>query len=142
MGLDSKPVQNVEVYCQPVAEPGMGGRASVLTDSDGRFFLDRVIPGTNTIHASKPDDGYPDTLFAFFVTDANEIPRVPVVENEVTAGVIVRLGPRHGRLTGSILDAETGVAIVRSAIRLYHQRNPDMYAPGGYVDSAGRGGRV
>ncbi|MDA1316239.1 MAG: carboxypeptidase-like regulatory domain-containing protein [Acidobacteria bacterium] len=125
--VDGNPVDKAEVYCQLVAEPGMGGRASVFTDVNGKFFLNRVLPGTNAIHASKPDDGYPDTMFAFFVKDSRRVPQVLVQEGSVTTGLLVRLGPKAGRLTGRIVDSDTGAAVVRSEIRLYHQGNPDVY---------------
>lgn len=117
-------------------EPGFNARTlsqgahgqmkSVLTDKEGRFFLDRVPPGLNTVHAYKEEDNYPDTFFALYVTNPAAVPRVMVIEGK-EAHVDVKLGPKAIRVAVDVSDSDSGEQIQDASVELRQSADPSIY---------------
>jgi hypothetical protein len=120
------PVALANVYSMPSSQPTNGRVMSVQTDKDGKFLLQSVPPGLNTVHAYKEDDGYPDTFFAFYVTDRRAIPQVTVYQQQV-ANVVVQLGPKAGKMVIQVFDVDTNERIDNAAVELKRPGDPNAY---------------
>ncbi len=123
---NGRPIALANVYSRPTAQPSNGRVISVQTDKDGKFFLERVPPGLNTVHAFKEEDGYPDTLFAFYVTDPRAVPQVGVYQQQV-ADVVVQLGPKAAKMIIQVFDADTNDQIESAAVELRRPGDPNAY---------------
>ena len=115
------PVAGVEVRAMITDHVPRGRLFSSITDSDGKFSIPCVEPGKNGVYTSKEDDGYPDNLLTPFRNAAmrpklDEHPIVDVVDQKITAGVEIRLGPPAGRLTVQVTDANTSAPIENATI--------------------------
>ncbi|MDQ3817633.1 MAG: carboxypeptidase-like regulatory domain-containing protein [Acidobacteriota bacterium] len=120
-------VAGVKVEAVPVGRRAYGLLPTARTDERGRFFLDGVTPGANALMTSKEEEGYASTYFPFFMTDSQSVPQVTVVNQQVTSDVLVHLGPKAARVSGKILDAETGRPIRSAEIIYYRTDNSDLY---------------
>lgn len=126
LDAEGKPMANAKVHAEPLDTVANGLVAYATSNAKGEFFLDRVAMGANMVFASKEQDGHPNTLFAVFATDLTGIPKVFVEEGEVTRGVVVRLGPKGGKLRGRITDSQTGLPVKTSRIRLSREDTPSL----------------
>jgi hypothetical protein len=121
-----RPLMGATVYSRPSGQPSNGRVKTVLTDKGGKFFLDKVPPGLNTVHAFKEEDGYPDTFFAFYVTDPRAVPQVGVYQQQV-ADVAVQLGPKAAKMIIQVFDADTNDQIESAAVELRRPGDPNAY---------------
>jgi hypothetical protein len=120
------PVEGAEVAAQSLAGSG-GIRPTAVTGKQGQFEIADIPVGTFLIIASKVSDYYPDATFAFFASDTAGFPKVQVIAGKTLTDVVVRLGPKGGRLQGKILDAETRQPVLTSRIRLTRQDDSALY---------------
>jgi len=135
----SQPMRGATVYAMSLnGLPEAAIQIETLTDELGRFHLAPVSPGTATVHAYKERDGYPDTAFAFFVTNPQSVPTVSVSSGATTSGVVVRLGPKGGWLTGSVLDAETKASVRDASFNLSRSDPPNISVSTGPVQENGQ----
>jgi hypothetical protein len=133
----SQPVSGAKVYATDLA--AFPGRLpSTRTDRSGRFFLGPLPVGRTTLHASKEAAGYPDTFFAFFDQGSEGITQLQVRNQKVEQGVVVRLGPKGGRLEGQIVDAKTGRPLVAARIALTRIAEPKKFINLGPDSADGR----
>lgn len=123
---NGRPIAIADVYSRPTGQPGNGRIIPVQTDKNGKFLLEKVPPGLNTVHAFKEEDGYPDTCFAFYVTDPRAIPQVSVYQQQV-ANVVVQLGPKAAKMIIQVFDADTNDQIEDAAIELRRPGDPAAY---------------
>ena len=121
--VEGTPVQGVTVTGQ-YEGPIVGRLPTSNTGVDGRFRLESVIPGWVRLTTSKPEDGYPNTMWGGLVGPDNADPEVFVSAGDTTSGVVVLLGPRCGKLTGTILDASTGKPLLTARLRLVRDELP------------------
>lgn len=122
------PVEGATVYAAPTEESELiqnGLMAAATSDDQGRFVLRNVVVGTNMILGSKEEEAYCSTLYAPFVQNFAELPRVVVQEEVVSRGVVVTL-PSCATLHGVITDRTTGSPIPEAQIHLIRQDNPNL----------------
>ena len=131
-----QPVSDATVYAFRPDKPSAGLRSEVRTDAMGAFFLDSVQPGLNRICAVDEKEYYPDTNATFY-DSAVPYPEVNVHEGKVVRGVIIRVGPKAGRLVARVVDARTGQPIERGGVTFYEPRSSQGYMG----TSLRRGGR-
>jgi hypothetical protein len=118
------PVEGVAVRVQ-YEGPGSFLVPTSKTAVDGRFRMLSVLPGWVHLTTSKPEDGYPDTLWSISVDPDDYQPLdVFVSAGETTSGVLVQLGPRCGKLTGLIVDSSTGKPLVTARLELSRDDTP------------------
>lgn len=130
-------IKDARVYALPDNNrPEAGIRRETATDALGRFHLDSIPAGNATVHADKPQDGYPDTSFAFFVTNSKSVPAVSVSEGRITT-VTITLGPKGAWLTGSVVDAETGSIVRDASFTLTRSDNLHIWISTAPVDETG-----
>lgn len=126
--LDGRPIAGATVDIRPVDQPVVPGALPLAyTDEQGNFFLDGVTPGTHVIFASKEEAGYPSTYLAFFIVDPDAILKVNVNNKQVTESVLVRLGPKAGRLIAHVVDAETTRPVEEAEVIFYREEKPADY---------------
>jgi hypothetical protein len=121
-----QPVSGAAVVAMSNDGPINGRLPETTTDKSGGFSLKDVKPGTNNLHAYKEDEGYPNTIFAVF-SIGRDVPMVNVVQGQITKDVIVRLGPKAGKLAGKVIDANTGQSLKEVAITVFN--NDDLNDP-------------
>jgi hypothetical protein len=132
-----KPLPGAKVYAEPVkAETAPSGKLLfVVTNENGDFTLEQVVPGENVICASKEEAFYPDTGAAALTADLGSLPRVRVEEGKLTAAVTVRV-TKGGKLRGSILDSLNNQPVKDSRIRLTRADDPRLYISTGPDEQA------
>jgi hypothetical protein len=114
-------VPGASVYI--VSGPAGTGKASlVLTNADGRFRLESLVPGTYKISIYKTEDGYADTAIPFYADPSHPLPSVAVTSGVQTSNQSFQLGARCGTLHLNANDATTHHLITTATIVL-HQRN-------------------
>jgi len=133
-----KPLPGAKVYVEPIDAKyaPVGKLRFVSTNDEGDFVVVEVAPGGNLVCASKEEAFYPDTCAAALAADLGALPRVRVEEGKLTRGVMVQLS-KGGKLTGTILDSQSGRPLINSRIRLSRTDNPRLYVSTG-PDERGR----
>lgn len=118
--LDSEgnPVSEASVYALFTGGPTAGMVPVARTDGGGNYALGGVQAGLNQVAAGKRDADYPDPIKDFTDPDRH-FTEVTVRPGETTKDVVVRLGPKGGRLRGQVVDAKTGGPILGAQITFY-----------------------
>lgn len=98
--LNGTAIPEASVYA--LNETEMRKRITTTADSNGKFVLRNVPPGTFHIHAYKESAGYPDSFFSFFATSKKAWQQVIVESGRTTGGIIIELGPKYATLKLSI----------------------------------------
>jgi hypothetical protein len=97
-------VMRATVYASPTDRPTVGIVPQSQTDSAGRFEIHRLSWGRYFVSAAKEDEAYPEMLSEFF-TRNHEPQTITLGPDNPTATVPIRLGPKAGILTGTVIDA-------------------------------------
>jgi hypothetical protein len=114
-------VPGASVY--PVTGPaGTGKGSTVLTNADGRFRLENLVPGTYKLSIYKLEDGYADPSIPFYADPEHPLPVVTVTSATQTSNQSFQLGARCGTLHINASDATTHHSIGTATVIL-HQRN-------------------
>ena len=119
-------VRDLDKQVQPTAE----------TDKNG-FFRLTLETGAYRIYAGKESAGYPEEVNSVFYPDSGSYVEVQVNKDQVIRGIVLRLGPRRGRLTGRIVNTLTKSPITDVDIKFRLADNP-AYSLGFNVDKKGR----
>jgi hypothetical protein len=82
------------------------GDCSATTDEAGQFRIDHLDMGTINVEAIKPEDGY----IAFAGTSVRT--EVTLTANQLSATVVLKLGPKAGVLLPNVKDKFTGKPIL------------------------------
>jgi antitoxin (DNA-binding transcriptional repressor) of toxin-antitoxin stability system len=107
---DGKAVAGATVYFTPVGRPMAYVVPHRETDGDGHFAIRGLSRGRYAISAAKVAEGYPEMTGAFF-TGNHPLQEVTLGPARSTATVTVQLGPKAGRLTGTVADGRTSVPL-------------------------------
>jgi hypothetical protein len=123
---DGQPVVMAEVCANPRMIPWAGRLPCSDSDSRGRFSIKIWTPAEYVVTAVKEDEGYPNTDDTFYGSPSFTpvLPRVIMSEDETRQEVTVQLGPPFGRLTGKVVDTETGQPIEIVTLELHHVNTP------------------
>ncbi|MDQ3012109.1 MAG: carboxypeptidase-like regulatory domain-containing protein [Acidobacteriota bacterium] len=135
---EGRPVVKAEVCASPTMVAWMGELPCGRSDSSGKFSIHIWRPAEYAITAVKEKEGYPNTHNTFYGSAAVVLPIVTMIEGKTHQEVTVRLGPPFGRLTGKIVDAETGKPIEGVRIELHHANIPANFMSLGTGYSKGR----
>ncbi|HUE21766.1 MAG TPA: carboxypeptidase-like regulatory domain-containing protein [Bryobacteraceae bacterium] len=101
---DGRIVVGATVYADPIGKVMAGIAPQSQTDSTGNFEIDQLSWGRYCVSAAQEDEGYPAKLSAFF-TRNHEAQIVTLDADNPTVTVTIRLGPKAGILTGTVVDA-------------------------------------
>lgn len=114
-----QPIADATVVAFSADAPLNGRLPEAHTDNTGAFVLERVKAGINNVHAYKEQDGYPNTIFAVFAI-GRDVPVVNIIGGQTTKDVLVRLGPKAGKLAGRVIDANTGRSLKEVEITVFN----------------------
>jgi hypothetical protein len=118
---DNAPVAGATVY--PVSGPAGTGRShAALTNADGRFRIEQMVPGTYKLSAFKVEDGYADTAIPFYEQPEHPLTSVTVSSATENADLSIQLGARCGILHIDLSDAVSHNPIT-SGVLVMQQRN-------------------
>ena len=110
LDASGEPFKGVQVctYMQgaPSGSTESRGACSATSDEAGQFHIDHVEMGVITIEAIKPEDGY----VAFAGTSVTK--QVTLTPTQLSATVVLKLGPKAGVLIPRVKDRLTGKPIV------------------------------
>jgi hypothetical protein len=118
---EGKPVPNAIVYSFEYGRLPLN-----VTDERGHFTLKDVPARKHWIVAYKESDGFPNPLWSFY-SESHMMEGFPVVKveaNQTVRNVIVRLGPKLGRLVITVLSARTKQSIRDASVVLNHKGKP------------------
>lgn len=118
---DNAPVAGATVY--PVSGPSGTGRShAAVTNADGRFRIEQMVPGAYKLSAFKVEDGYADTATPFYEQPDHPLTTVTVSSATENADLSIQLGARCGILHIDLSDAVSHSPIT-SAVLVLQQRN-------------------
>ena len=132
-----RPFKDVEVCTyMPDAPPGSKearGSCRVTTDDAGQFRIDHVAMGKFEVEAIKPEDGY----VAFAGTSVKKV--VTLTSNQLTATVVLKLGPKPGVLLPTVKDKITGQPIMNFQVgwEILDSTNTNRSYSGGQIIEQG-----
>ncbi len=125
------PLSGATVTASPANLPAAGASTLIFyaahTDSEGKFYISDIAPGSYKVSAAKEDEGYPRSSIPLFSAGANAVQTVTVQPQRITVGVTIQLGPKAGRLVGKIVDADTGRPVPEAEIMIMRADNPLNY---------------
>jgi len=127
---DGSPVPRMKVMVQSASCNFIGAVPTAISDDNGIFALEDVPAGTVLLATSKDVDFYPNTLYAPFIVDVADtqaLPRVFVVANQTTSGVVITLREKGWKLDGSVVDSSTGKPVRDVSIKIIRRDNPDLF---------------
>ena len=114
LNLDGSTASQAEVWAIPAGGPNQGtlprSRASVL----GQFSIRIQKPGRYLIIAAQKKEGYTSAI----CYGPQAPPEVLIDEGQPRQSAVVRLGPMLGRITGTVLDAETNRPVEKGEVEL------------------------
>src|SRR5579863_9271847 len=96
-----------------------------LSDGDGAFRIDGVVPGMNMICTTKPEAFYPDTGWGVNSPPGKGAPTVEVRAGQTVSGVRVVIYPGR-KINGVVRDAATGAAL-RARFVMSRAEAPEYY---------------
>lgn len=85
---------------------------------NGSFLIRRVQWGTYAVEADKPGAGYPTVIAFGGIYGRRQFPWATLSPQAPAATVVVRIGPKAGILSGTIVNARTGKSITQARIDL------------------------
>ena len=115
-----------------------GDCPAATTDQAGQFRIDHVAMGATGVEAIKPEDGY----VAFAGTSVSEV--VTLTPNQRSATVVLKLGPKAGRLIPSVTDKFTGKPVIDFEVSwtIFDSDAPNSSSSGGQAIHRGIGGAI
>lgn len=120
---DNKPIRGAYVYATSQSSPGRPH--TVLTDAQGAFVLDDVLPGHIVMHAYKEADMYPQPSSKFVAPEGVIAPQFELKAGEVFKGIVIRLDKKAGFLQLRVLDAATNELIKGIMFEICRGDHPD-----------------
>lgn len=118
---DDQPIADANVCAWGTAMAGI--LPCGQSKQDGHFVIDVHGRGTYTITAEKPEQGYPQAIWGFYGKRFAEFQRVIVGDTVTVPPVIVKLGPKAGRVIFRILD-ETNKPLEQGSITVCRVGEP------------------
>jgi hypothetical protein len=103
------PLSGAKVHAELKGVPMAEKIRYVETDENGFFLIDQLEFGTYYVDAKNEEEGYGDSGASFF-NDQPDLTAQISAQHRI-ADVVINLGPKAGRLTGTISDAATGKPI-------------------------------
>src|SRR2546423_6233783 len=105
-----EPASGAVVYAHAWGSPSNPRHA--IADASGTFSIRELQAGRYRLSVQKEEAGYPWTLRRFYAAGLVEMPEVVVYKGQTISAGDVRLGPKAGKLAGTLRDAKTRRAIV------------------------------
>jgi hypothetical protein len=130
VGAGNQPAVAASVYLESLDGPNPGRPSVTKTNGEGGFSIE-VQPGKYAVHAFKPDDGYPDVVFAFNLEPDQKLKEVKISAGQHLNGLDIRLGPKPAVLSFDVTDAETGALLSSVDYELCQVQHPDWCLRGG-----------
>ncbi len=124
INAEGEPVSGVRVEANPY--PLRGGLVrDAGTDAKGIFRIYNLEVGRYKLSVSKEEAGYADTSNHFYAAGFVEMPEVIVYANQTVSWGDIHLGPRAGKLIGSVREAQTKKLIASNDLHLNLTRVDD-----------------
>ena len=131
---EGKPVAGATVSAYVADRPFQGVAPHRQTDATGHFAISGLSWGEYRVAAAKVDEGYPEMLLEFFARN-HPIQKVKLDPGHAIATVTIRLGPKAGRVTGTVTDARTSALLPNPLSELKWASDPPNYMAGGFFDA-------
>jgi hypothetical protein len=103
-----QPVKNIGV--QALLERTGKYMPGANSDDEGRFQIKGLEAGTYDIFGESDADAYPNTAIPFYSSAEPE--KAKLEGDDLSATVVLHLGPRAGILTGTVIDQATGKTVI------------------------------
>ena len=114
LNLDGSMVPQAEVWAIPVVARNQGTLPRSRANDLGQFSVRIQKPGKYLIIASQEQEGHTSAI----CYSPQAPPEVLIDEGQPRQSAVVRIGPMLGRITGTVLDAETNRPVERGEIEL------------------------
>ena len=134
---DGKPVRGASV-CANSRPAGISG-VCAPSRAGGKFTIHMLKPGLEYIvFASKREDYYPFPTPGFYDAPPGTRVKVKLEEGRALQDVEVRLGPKAGRLVGTVINAETNEVLKQFRLLACRDDRPEDCIAAGSGDKTGR----
>jgi hypothetical protein len=117
----SQPVAGADVTAQLTDELHQGMVRYVQTDAAGRFVINGLKSARYQVFAMKEADGYANPRW--FIYDNRTVPVVQLSDAAPASDVLVKIGPKAARISGTITDAATGDPIEAVNFRVWRGKD-------------------
>jgi hypothetical protein len=121
------PVDGATVYASPMDRAIGGIIPNAKTDRAGHFAISHLWFGKFAVGAEKLDEDYPNMTEQFYSDGKFET--VTLTSRRAAASVGIRLGPKAGILTGTVVDAITD-APLNPCVDFTRSSNPNNFLSG------------
>jgi len=118
LNLEGSPIPEADVFAIAVGDRDRSRIPRVRANREGRFSLRLDQPGRYVILAQQQKEGYASAFFPAYGVPAVPPPEVLADEGQVRQLIVIRLGPKLGRFTGIVLDAETNRPVEKGQVEL------------------------
>jgi len=120
LNLEGSPIPEADVVAIAVGDRDRDRSRipRVPANPEGYFSFRLDQPGRYVILASQQKEGYASAFFPAYGVPAVPPPEVLVDEGEARHSVVIRLGPKLGRFTGKVIDAETNRPVEKGQVEL------------------------
>ncbi len=120
-----RPVAGALVYPRAEGAPRRGSQR-IVTDKEGNFALEGLMPGLYRVFASAEDQGY-QCDGAIYACPESAYPLVRVESGKVARDVAIRFGPKAARLVGTVVDSATGDVVGDARIEARDAADPSRF---------------
>ena len=118
LNLEGSPISEADVLSFAVGARDQSKAPPVRANREGQFSLRLNQPGRYVILASQEKEGYAKAFLPAYGVPAVPPPEVDVDEGHSRHSLVIRLGPKLGRLTARVLDAETHRPVEKGQVEL------------------------
>src|SRR5262245_38228837 len=118
LSLEGSPIPEADVMAVEIDARDRSTIPRVRANREGQFSLRLDQPGRYIILASQEKLGYAAVFNPAWGVPAVPPPEVIADEGQARHLVVIRLGPKLGRFTGKIIDAETNRSVEKGEVEL------------------------
>jgi hypothetical protein len=124
---DGRPAKGAMVSAFPLDRIMLGRIPATETDAFGHFYIKHLLVGKFDVTAKKESEGYPDSSSRFYYE--RKIAPITLSLSHLAATDTIILGPRAGILTGTAVDAVTGVPL-EPCVDFHWASDPNKFMSG------------
>ena len=114
------------------------GVICTTADVEGRYTLKLALAGKYQMIPDKIQEGYLPQYVPFYRHPSYRATEVTVDQSHTNTFVALLLGPKNGLLTGSIIDATSGLPLENVRIIIIHAADPNIYFRTSAKDATGK----
>jgi len=118
-----RPIVNVRVMADIPGTPSTT-LPQTVTDRNGNFRIENLLPELYTLHTRKEDEGYPRSEFDFYHESTNDETTVRVYADQVASNIVIQL-QKAAFLHGRVIDGSSRKPIEHFVVLMAQVADPE-----------------